>query len=392
VPAAAPQQERHGLQPGTPAPPSANPSAAIKDMTLREIIRTTVGGTAVRIKISNAYGTAPVHIDQAFIAERISGSKTQEPVQLHFQGAQSIDVPAGGEVLSDPASFTVRPQADLAVSLYVPDAKASTGHLLQRSNIYFAHGNVASHTDIVTADGPENTWASWLFLSEVEVTRPDATQTIVAFGDSITDGLGTTSDAAASWPDRLFERLKPVDGHISIINAGITGNRLTRSAQWAPFGEGGLVRFDRDVLSQPGVAWVIVLIGINDIGQTAAGNPDYAAPTEIEAGLTQLAARAHEHGVKFFAGTLLPFKGAKDGYYSDEKEALRQTVNKWIRQNKSFNGVVDLDKVMQDPSDPAELRPQYDSGDHLHPNNDGAQAIADAIALTWFTDNTGAKP
>ncbi len=363
---------------------SANPAARIEDMTIRQIVHTTAGGTEVRIKLSNAYGTVPLRIDQAFIANRRSGSTTDPASQLRFDGSANVVIPAGGYVLSDPLSFNVKPQTDVAVSLYVSNAAASTAHLQQRSNIYFAHGNVAGQSEIATAAGPENTWASWLFLSEIEVADSGKVGTLVAFGDSITDGLGTTSDTGSSWPDRLFERMKSAPARISVINAGITGNRLTRPGQWPPFGDMGLIRFDRDVTNQPNVTSVFVLIGINDIGQTAEGRSDYVSPEEIESGLSQLAARAHEHGLRIYIGTLLPFKGAKDGYYSDDKNILRHAVNDWIRQNRQMDGFVDLDKALRDPKDPEQLRPEYDSGDHLHPNNSGAQAIADAIPLNWF--------
>jgi lysophospholipase L1-like esterase len=338
----------------------------------------------MRIRLSNVYGTAPLHIDQAYVANRGAGPAVSGGVKLRFHGGEDVTIAPGGEAISDPVNFQVKPRSDLAISLYVASAVASTAHLQQRSAIYFARGNVAGQPEISTGEGPKNIWASWLFLSAVEVSGSSDRHAIVAFGDSITDGLGVDGDKAASWPDRLYERLTAAHTSLAVINAGITGNRLTRPAQWPPFGEMGLIRFDRDVLAQPNVSAVIVLIGINDIGQSAKGQYDYASAEEIEAGLTKLVERAHQRGVKIYLGTLAPFKGAKDGYYTEEKEALRQAVNGWIRANRGGDGYADFDKALEDPNNKGQMRPDYDSGDHLHPSSKGAQAIADAIPQNWF--------
>jgi len=364
--------------------PSPNASAEIKDLTIREIVHTTAGGGAVRIRLSNLYGKAPLHIAKAYVANRRDGAGVSGGVSLRFKGGEEVTIAPGADVVSDPVTFAVKPGSDLAISLYVPDAVAATTHLQQRSAIYFAHGDVADRPELSAGEGPKDTWASWLFLSEVEVSGSPDRHAVIAFGDSITDGLGIDGDSATSWPDRLYERLSAAHKSLAVINAGITGNRLTRPAQWGPFGEMGSTRFDRDVLEQPRAAAVIVLIGINDIGQSAKGRDDYASAEEIEAALTRLAERAHKRGLKIYLGTLTPFKGAKDGYYSEEKDVLRRAVNGWIRGQKVSDGVADFDKALDDPANAGQMRPAYDSGDHLHPNSKGARAIADAIPLTWF--------
>jgi lysophospholipase L1-like esterase len=364
--------------------PSPNASAEIKDLTIREIVHTTAGGGAVRIRLSNLYGKAPLHIARAYLANRRGGAGVSGGVALRFKGGDGVTIAPGADVVSDPVTFAVKPRSDLAISLYVPDAIAATTHLQQRSAIYFAHGDVADRPELSASEGPRDTWASWLFLSEVEVSGSPDRHAVIAFGDSITDGLGIDGDSATSWPDRLYERLNAAHKSLAVINAGITGNRLTRPAQWGPFGEKGSTRFDRDVLEQPKAAAVIVLIGITDIGQSAKGRDDYASAEEIEVALTKLDERAHKRGLKIYLGTLTPFKGAKAGYSSEEKDALRRAVNGWIREQKVSDGFADFDKALDDPANAGQMRPAYDSGDHLHPNSNGARAIADAIPLTWF--------
>lgn len=370
--------------------PSSDATAWIKDLTIREIVHTTAGGKALRIRLSNAYGTVPLHIDQAFVANRLGGANVSDSVRLRFAGTDDVTIAPGATVVSDPVEFAVKPESDLGISLYLADAVASTGHLQQRSAIYFARGNVAADPAITPGEGPKNTWSSWLFLSEVEVSGSHDTGAIVAFGDSITDGMAIDSDSATSWPDRLYDRLVKDHRPFSVINAGITGNRLTRPGQWGPFGDKGLDRFDRDVLALPNVAATIILIGINDIGQSARGHYDYVSAEDIEAGLAQLTARAHTRGLKVYLATLVPFRGAKDDYYTDDKDALRQAVNAWIRTNAEIDGFVDFDKALDDPANTGQMKLEYDSGDHLHPNSKGAKAMADAVSLDRF--NAGMVP
>ena len=372
-----------------PSEPVADAPLVLSNQTVRQIVHTTAGGKMVRLRLSNSYGTTPLSIDAAAIAVRADGGnvKPGTSVALTFSGQAGIIIPAGAYALSDPIDFDVAPQSDLAVSVYAKGpAPLSTIHLQQRNAIYYADGDMTLSDTLAPPAVPvKDTWTPW--LSEVEVAKSPAKATIVTFGDSITDGAGPPADSNGSWPDRLYDRLTKADIKLSITNAGISGNRLLHHGAWAPFGTGGLARFDSDVLAQPNVRAVIVLIGINDIGHPGSNSPmtDLTPPDQMEAGLTQLAARAHEHNLKIYVATMTPFKDTVfQGYYSDDKEVQRQAVNTWIRSNSVFDGYADFDKALDDPARPGYLRPDYDSGDHLHPSAAGDAAMAETVPLGWF--------
>jgi lysophospholipase L1-like esterase len=236
-----------------------------------------------------------------------------------------------------------------------------------------------------SASFAQQTGAPWVWLDEVEVADSPAKSAIAAFGDSITDGYLIPEESNKTWPDVLASHLSSAGIHEGVINAGISGNRLLHNGQGAPFGIAALARFDSDVLAQPNVKYVIVLLGINDIGQVDDNSPDVVNAQDIENGLTQLAERAHEHGMKIYAATLTPFKVTTiKNYYSDIKEVKRQAVNSWIRTNTIFDGFIDFDKAIDDPQNPGQMIPADDSGDHLHPNADGDTAMGKAIPLSWF--------
>jgi lysophospholipase L1-like esterase len=374
------------------AEPSPAPTVMLKDQTIREVVRTTAGGRWVRIRLSNAYGTTPLHIAGASLALRDGGGKIRpgSSARLSFQGAKDVTVAPGAYVLSDPLAYEVPAQTDLAVSLYVSDpATTTTAHIVQRNAVYFAQGEATGEATLTPAAAP-GTGQAWLWLDEVEVAGSKADRAVVAFGDSITDGVGPAADTDTTWPDVLYARLRAAGlERTAVINAGLGGNRLLHNGSWAPFGVAGLARFDRDVLAQPNVRAVIVLIGINDIGQPGQGAPldEQVSAEDLEHGLAQLAERAHQKGLRIYVGTLTPFKVAIfPGYWSEPKDATREAVNRWILANaaKTFDGVVDLSRALEDPAAPDRMRPAYDSGDHLHPNAAGDRAIAEAIPLSWF--------
>ncbi|MDI7776445.1 SGNH/GDSL hydrolase family protein [Asticcacaulis sp. EMRT-3] len=361
---------------------------AIADMTLRDIVHISAGGDHVRIRLSNAYGKAPLTIDAAALARRASGSAivAGSSRRLTFGGKPAITIPVGAWVLSDPVALHVAQGSDLAVDVHVAEAEPDTVHVIQRDAVYAARGNVVGAETLTTVAAPAN--GLWLWLTEVEVSgspaKSAAKSAIVAFGDSITDGYHQKPDANTAWPDVLAQRLAAAGTPMGVINAGIAGNRLLHDGQWPPFGAAGLARFDRDVLAQPNISSVIVLIGINDIGQVMQGvsDPEYESADAIEAGLTQLALRAHERGLKIYAATLTPFKNTTiKNYYTDDKEAIRVAVNNWIRTQKVFDGVTDFDKAVEDPAHPGQMLPVFDSGDHLHPGAAGEAAMAAAIPL-----------
>ena len=374
----------------------AGPSGAAKqysNQTLRLIVHTSVGGNAVRIKISNTFGSDPLLIGAAHIALRAQAASivaaTDHPVT--FSGKASFTIPAGGLIISDPVSLQVAPLSDLAVSIYLPTtATASTTHLLALQTSYIANG-AGDFTGALNLPDAATT-TSWDFLTGVDVAEQSSGGTIVALGDSITDGANSTIDTNQRWPSLLAARLQ--DGkslnQFGVLDEGIIGNRIlhpTETTFGNLFGPSALARFDRDVLGQAGVKYVIVLLGINDIGHPGGSAPDSekVSADEIIAGHLQLIARAHEKGLKIYGCTLLPFEDTTlKNFYSPEKDKLRQAVNEWMRTSGAYDAVIDFDKVVRDPDHPSRFLPVYDGGDHLHPSDAGQKAMANAINLDLF--------
>lgn len=360
------------------------PSEGFEDQTVRMIVRTSIGGHRARVRLSNAFGTAPLVIGAAHIAIR-SAAGAIVPASdrvLTFSGRASFTIPPGALVLSDPVDLDVPQLGDLAISIYLSGKTGlPTWHSTGLHTTYLAGpGDFTGKTDIPDASKQP----SWYWLAGVEVTAPEGTGAVVAFGDSITDGARSTVDANRSWPSDLAQRLVGRPGHpsqLAVLNAGISGNRILHDA----IGSNALARFDRDVLVQSGVEDVIVLEGINDIGFPNIPSVADQAVTadDLIAGLRQLIERAHVRGIRIFGGTLTPFEGAS--YYSPDGEAKREAVNNWIRTGGAFDGVIDFEAAVRDPAHPTKLLAAYDSGDHLHPSDAGYQAMADAIDLSLFT-------
>jgi lysophospholipase L1-like esterase len=356
---------------------------ALVESTLREIVHTSIAGKAVRIRFTNEFGTEPLRIDAASVAISAGESATQ-PGSLHaltFGGLSSITIPAGAQALSDSVDLAIPDFADLAISLFLPlqrISNVSTHSGAQQTN-YIQAGNEVSAPRL---SAPEKN-GSWFFLKGVDVL-PVASQAaaVVAFGDSITDGAATTENANHRWPDYLAARFhsNPATANLSVLNEGIGGNCVLITC----VGQNALARFDRDVLAQAGVRYLIILESINDIGGLHNPNrPDYKLSAEdLEQGLGQLVARAHQHGIKVFGATITPYGGA--GYSTDKGEQIREAVNKWILTSGVFDGTVDFDKATRDASHPLSFNPKYDSGDHLHPKDAGYAAMADSIDLTLF--------
>ena len=363
--------------PGTPA------AAGFDDQTVRNIVYTSVGGNLVRVRFTNTFGTTPLQIGGASIAVAGTGAGTAgPPVPLTFGGQSSIQIPDGSEALSDPVRMNVPKLQDLAVSVFLPQATgAATQHALGVQTNYIASGD---HTGDSAGSAYTDTTQSWFFIDSVDVTSSaDRLGTLVAFGDSITDGFASTVGANARWPNDLARRLDSRHDTLAVADEGISGDRVLTSDLCC--GVNALARFDRDVVDRAGAKEVILLMGINDIGFSVTPPnpvtnplPDVSAD-QIIAGYQQIIAQAHAAGLKIFGGTLTPFKGA--GYYSAAGEAKREAVNQWILTSGAFDGVIDFAKVVADPSDPTMMAAQYDSGDHLHPDDAGYQAMANAIPL-----------
>jgi lysophospholipase L1-like esterase len=371
--------------PTPPAPPRPQPTTSFHNQTLRMIAHTSIGGRRVRIELSNAFGSTPLGIGAAHIALRDteSGVVPASDRTLLFGGRPTCWIPPGAVLISDAVNLDVPAASDLAVSIFIPDsAAADTMHAVGLHTTYIKEGDATTAPTIADA----TTTQSFYFLTNVDVAaQPDAAA-IVTFGDSITDGAVSTPNTDRSWPSFLARRLAASGGaNIAVLNQGISGNRLLRDGA----GVNALARFDRDVLAQPGVKWLMILEGINDIGlglRSGAAASDVVSSDDLIVALKQLIERAHEHGIKVIGGTLTPFEGA--AYYSEAGETVRAAVNQWIRSAGAFDAVVDFDAATRDPEHPKQFRAGFNNGDHLHPNDAGYQAMADAIDLSIF----GLKP
>jgi lysophospholipase L1-like esterase len=363
-----------GQRAETPQPP-----LNFKNQTLRQIVHASIGGARVRVVVSNVFGIAPLTVGTAHVALQTKGAgiAPESDRALTFSGKPSTTIPSGAVAVSDSVSLPVPAFADLAIDLYLPgDTEATTSPLTM-------HGG-AHQTNYVSSAGdhagaPElpvqTTMTSWYFLARVEVTAPESVGAVVTLGDSITDGTASSLDENRRWPDRLARRLAVAHIKIGVLNAGIGGNRLL--ADNNNNDTNALARFDRDVLIQSGVTRLIVFEGTNDIRHTM---PPVAAD-DLIAAHRQLIDRAHTRGLMVLGATVTPFEGS---LWSRENEAKRQALNEWIRASRAYDGVIDFDAAVRDPSHPTQLKPQFDSGDHIHPNDAGYQAMADAVSLKLF--------
>ena len=340
----------------------------------------------MRIELSNAFGSAPLVIGAAHIAMRNqeSGVAPATDRTVMFGGRPTVWIPPGATEISDPVALDLPAASDLAVSIYISGtASTDTMHAVGLHTTYISK---EGDTTAAPAMADATTSQSFYFLTNVDVAAPADAAAIVTFGDSITDGAVSTPNTDHSWPSFLARRLAANGGaNIAVLNQGISGNRLLRDGA----GVNALARFDRDVLVQPGVKWLMILEGINDIGLGSLPNTpvsDTIAADDLIAALKQMIDRAHEHGIKVIGGTLTPYEGA--AYYSEAGEQTRMTVNQWIRSGGAFDAVVDFEAATSDPEHPKQLRAGFNDGDHLHPNDAGYEAMANAIDLSIF----GLKP
>ena len=357
------------------------------DQTLREIVHTSIASDTVRVRLSNAYGKETVEIGAAHIAVQAQGSGIVAGSDrvLTFGGRPVVSIPANALVLSDPVKLDTRAAADLAISIYLPKAASGAGvHYAAQQTSYIGSGDLTAAASFSKAE----TITSWVFLTGVDALAPHDASAVVAFGDSITDGARSTVDTNRRWPNILAARLQERNRRIGVLDAGIGGNRILHdAASNVRFGVNALARFDRDVLAQPGVGYVIVLEGINDLGHAGTSAPlsETVSAEDLIAGLKQMIERAHEKGLKIFGATLTPFEGTSfPGYFTPEKEAKRKAINTWIRTGKAFDGVIDFEKAVRDPQHPDRMLPAYDGGDHLHPGDAGYKAMGEAINLALF--------
>jgi lysophospholipase L1-like esterase len=347
--------------------------------TLREVVHVSIGGEMVRVRFSNLYGTTPLMIGAAEIAQTLKGADTVAGTgkALTFHGTPSVSIPPGALAVSDPIPFKFAPLSDVTVSFYLPSPSGPvTEHQLGVATSYHAQGNVVSSA---TLNAP-TTLTSWEYLNGIDTLAADRAGAVITIGDSITDGAKSTPDTNQRWPDELARRLQadPKFRDLAVLNEGISGNKLLRDGA----GPNALARFDRDVIAQSGGKYLLILEGINDIGRLHDFPDSGLTAADMIFALNQMIVRAHAHGIAVIGCTLTPYHGA--GYYTENGEAIRKAVNDWIRNGGAFDGVVDLEAAVRDPNHPDTFLPADDPGDHLHPNDAGYKAMGDAIDLKLF--------
>jgi lysophospholipase L1-like esterase len=364
---------------------SASPQAAVRgwgysagfdDQTVRDVIYPSVGGDQIRLELTNAFGHMPLRVGHVTVAAEGPRGALAGPVYpVTFDGRASVQIPAGAQLLSDPVAMPVAAQQELTVSIYLPSRTGpATFHDDAQQITWISdrgdHTAAASGRSFIVPD------SSWYYLSGLMVRSPTAVGTVVAFGDSITDGYQSSIGTNSRWPNDLARRLDVQVGGptLAVADEGISGNRVLQSSPM--FGVSAEARFERDALDVTGVRDIIVLEGINDLG---FGGGAHVSAAQLIAGYRRLITMAHARGLKIFGATILPYQGA--GYYTQAGEAKREAVNTWIRTSGAFDGVIDFDAVMADPGSPLRLNPAYNFGDNLHPNDAGYEAMANAINL-----------
>jgi lysophospholipase L1-like esterase len=388
---AEPAAEGMWLSAWTAAPTGALPDhpAGLPDQTVRNVLRPSIGGTALRVEISHRYGDRPLRVTHATVALAENGGPAARPGTLRrltFKGHGAVSVPAGGAVLSDAAALVVPDGADLLVTVYAPEgAGPVTYHRMARQDSYLAHGDRAGESSGAAFD---RTVSDWRYVTAVQLLSPSARGAVAVLGDSLTDGITSTHGGNSRWTDLLAHRLRTEPGapRYAVLNSGISGNRLLHDAEPdRPFnGAAGTRRLGTDVLPQAGIRTVVVQLGINDLIRDPAGG-DASAVVD---GLTQLTEDARTAGLRVAGATLAPFEGHQG--WSPEREAARQRVNAEIRGGEVFDTVVDLDAALRDPQRPSRLRPAYDSGDGLHPSDAGFAAMAAAVDLSALAEDAAA--
>ena len=377
-----------GTSQQVPEPQNALSTEDLRDATVRQIFHLSVGGRALRLHLSNAFGTEALHFTSVHVARPLSSSSSAIDVAsdrpLTFAGITDVEVPPGAEFLSDPLDFPVAPLSDLAVTFHLdaPPAR-QTGHPGSRATSYYVHGDFVSAANLIEPKHVDH----WYQVAGIDVQTGPGGAAIAVIGDSITDGHGATTNGNDRWTDVLARRLQdsPSTRNIGVSNQGIGGNHLLTDG----LGPNMLSRFDRDALAPAGVQWVIVFEGVNDLGGLARLDEVTAAEhaalvRRVVAAYQQVIARAHAHGLRVYGATITPYVGSTYYHPGPMSEADRQAVNQWIRTGGHFDALIDFDAVVRDPQHPDQLLPIYDCGDHLHPSPAGFKAMCDAVLLDLF--------
>ena len=366
-----------GTAPQLTEPRNLPPPPGLTSNTLRQVVHVSIGGKKLRVHLSNAFGNGPMALAAVRVAASAGGDviKTETEKALTFSGQSSVTIPAGETILSDAFDFNLAPLSDVAVTIYFHETPEDvTGHPGSRTTSFLMAGEAVSATNLPAAARTQH----WFVLSGIDVLAENSAAAVVTLGDSITDGRGSETDKNNRWPDGLANRLQANAGtqRVAVLNAGIGGNCVLLGG----LGPTALMRFDRDVLGQASVRWLIVLEGVNDIGGNRGTNS--AVAQDLIAAYQKFIDQAHAKNIRVFGATILPFVGNQ--YASAVREKARQTVNDWIRNGGKFDAVIDFDAALRDPQNPSRLLPAADSGDHLHPSVKGHQMMADCVDLKLF--------
>jgi len=360
-------------------PGNMPPRPGLSHNTLRQVVHVSIGGDSVRVKFSNEFSTSPVTLEAVHIALSTGGSAidTTTDQALTFDGKPEVTMKPGASVTSDPFRFALKPRTDVTITIYFGDTLPDvTGHPGSRTTSYLLPGNEVSAANFSGAVQTDH----WYVISGIDVVAPESAAAIVVLGNSIADGRGSGTNKQNRWPDELARRLQENPGtrYVAVLNEGIGGNCVLRNC----LGPSALSRFERDVMNQRGVRWLIILEGINDIGQAGGADGSAKVAHDLIAAYEQMIDSAHTHGIRVYGATLLPFGGSF--YDTPDHESAWKTVNEWIRTGGHFDAVIDLDVALRDPANPLHLMPAADSGDHLHPSETGHRMIAEAVDLTLF--------
>jgi len=368
------------------AAPAPGEGAAFNNHTLRMIPRVSIGGSVLRLRISNAYGTRPLAIGAARVGVRSTGPAVAAGSnrRVTFGGEPTATIAAGALIVSDPVRLEFAPLSDLAVSVYLPgDLPASvgiTGRYARQTNYISPPGDFAAEEVMPVGRLTDD----WYFVCGVDVVAPRETGAVVAVGDSLTDANISTHDGHHSWPSQLARRLmaRTSGRPMAVMNQGLGGNRILHDIR----GDSGLRRFDRDVLAQPGVTHAVIMLGTNDLRNRPGKAEEEVTAPQMIAGLKQFAVRGQAHGIKVIGCTLTPFENETflPGAWNPRREAVRQAVNEWLRKDEAFDAIADFDRALRDPDYPTRMLPVYDCGDHLHPSDLGYRTMGDAIDLAQF--------
>lgn len=352
------------------------PSPGLSNNTLRQVIQVSIGGEKLRLRFSNEYSNSPLTIKAVNIANSISASSIDAASSkaLSFSGKSEVTIPAKGAVVSDALGFSVPARARLAISIQFGTVPQDvTGHPGSRTSSYIQTGNAVTSANLTSATKTEH----WYIISALDVEAADTSGAVAILGDSITDGRGSGTDKQNRWPDELARRLQAVAStqDVGVLNHGVGGNCVLKAC----LGPAGNQRFDHDIIQQTGVQWMIILEGVNDLGNSASAG---AVANDLITNFEQMVDKAHGKGLLAYGATILPFGGSS--YDNADREAARKKVNNWIRTSGKFDAVIDFDLVMRDPNNQSRLLNSVDSGDHLHPNENGYKVMAEAIDLKLF--------